>query len=104
MWYALICEAVVLKTVGENRHDYYSVFDPVKSQTCWYLNHYEPCSALLAKTNSCVLGQHPLSIPVVYYTSGDKIILLINVSITVHVHTVATCVCPWLTVTVCSMK
>ena len=103
MWYALICEAAVLKTVGENRHDYYNVFDPVKSQTCWCLNYYEPCSALLAKTNSCVLGQHLLSIPVVY-TSGDKIILLINVSITVHVHTVATCVCPWLTVTVCSMK
>ena len=75
-----MCEAVVMKTVGENRHDYYNAFDPMKSQMCWYLNYYQPCSALLAKTNSCV--------------RGDKIIFLVNVSITVDVHTVATCVCP----------
>ena len=89
MWYALICEVVVPKSVGEN--------------TDTIILIHEMCrpAALLAKTNSCALGQH-----LHFYsgTSGDKNYLAKNYykNAVFASNTAATmCVCPWLTVTVC---
>ena len=68
--------------MGENRHN----FSDLRR-----VGVYEPCSALLTKIKSCVLGQHTWPVVLVeiklYYNNYVS-----RTVVHVYVHTVATCV------------